>query len=120
MLTARILKVERPACENCGDDHRLTLQWAHGVSRRHPATRYDSHNGFILCFACHLRFTHNQPAWDAWLERRLGEGVYKALKMRSQLPARFEPGMVLALRTYAKNLGVLTDEGWKAWQQEKP
>lgn len=116
-LCGRITKVERGGrCENCGTTRRKALQWAHGFSRRYMSTRYDSENVFSLCAGCHKTFTHNQIAWSAWMRSSLGEARYQALEIRAQLLVRFEPMLVIGFRARAEKLGVLTEDGWRAWQ----
>lgn len=116
-LMARIVKFEHPACMNCHRTDRYRLQWAHGFSRKYNATRYDVENSFVLCDACHMVFTYNPIAWTAWMRLRLGPEKYEALERRAQLMVRFDPRILLGLRGRAEELGVATDEGWRAWQE---
>jgi hypothetical protein len=120
VLMARIVKVERDACEACGERRRLRFQWAHGFSRRYKGARWDFENSWCLCSACHLRFTHDPIGWDLFMRSRLPDGRYEALRARAQLVTRFEPMILVGLRHRSAELGVLTDEGWKAWQGARP
>ena len=55
----------RGACEKCGGKEYLS--WAHMVSRRYHATRWEDLNSFCLCRNCHAFFTYNPDRWIAWL-----------------------------------------------------
>jgi hypothetical protein len=65
-------------CRACGNFTRL--QCAHIVSRRYHATRWMTGNAVTLCSACHVRFTMDPLAWDAWVEERIGLAAYDELK----------------------------------------
>lgn len=69
----------RGRCEECGATQGL--QWAHGWSRSYRKIRHDLRNGFCLCGACHLRFTHNPILWDDWMRRHLGDEEYTRLRI---------------------------------------
>lgn len=65
-------------CRACGSPY--SIQCAHVVSRRYHATRWTLANAVALCASCHLKFTHDPLAWDAWVEERLGVDAYAELK----------------------------------------
>lgn len=60
-------------CRACGSVQGI--QCAHIVSRRYRATRWMMANAVALCKRCHMRFTCDPLAWDAWVEERIGTGV---------------------------------------------
>jgi hypothetical protein len=78
-LFSRIVR-SRGACENCHDSNPLTLQCAHGFSRRYRGTRWDERNSCALCRSCHVFFTHRPIEWDIWLQRTWGLGTYEQMK----------------------------------------
>lgn len=55
-------------CRACGSVRGP--QCAHLVSRRYRATRWDSRNAVCLCSGCHVRYTFDPLAWDAWCSER--------------------------------------------------
>jgi hypothetical protein len=114
-LMARVVKAEHPSCMACGTTDRRSLQWSHGISRGRLNTRYDFVNSFVHCSRCHLRFTRDSAGFTAWLIERLGRVVYEGLYWRSRLRTRFDPNIVVYLRGRAAELGVDSDEGWRAW-----
>ena len=62
------------ACRVCGSP--LRIQCGHIISRRYHAVRFDPMNAVALCGRCHMKYTRNPLAWEAWVEdrfpRRLG------------------------------------------------
>lgn len=116
-LMGRLVKVKHGACQACGSPDRSKLQWAHGLSRRYRSVRYDWANSFSLCSACHLRYTHNPIAWTEWMLAKLGANEYAALGQRAKIKTRWDSTLVAGLRAQADALGVLTNEGWKNWQE---
>lgn len=65
-------------CRACGNFTRI--QCAHIVSRRYHATRWTLGNAVALCSGCHVRFTNDPLAWDAWVDERIGVDAYLELK----------------------------------------
>lgn len=63
--------------------HNGSLQWAHIVSRRYRAVRWDPDNAVALCAAHHMSFTVNPLAWDVWVEQRIGADAYRLIKQRA-------------------------------------
>lgn len=68
------------ACRNCGSPYMV--QCAHIVSRRYRATRWTPDNALALCQKCHLRWTHNPIAFEAWVDERF-PGRLAALKVQA-------------------------------------
>ena len=76
-LCGRIVRA-RGVCQNC---HATTdLQWAHGFSRSYRSIRHDLRNGFCLCRACHMRYTHRPLEWDDWLHEAWGDALYVEMR----------------------------------------
>lgn len=74
-------------CCNCGGTE--VIQAAHGWSRSYIATRHDLRNGFNLCRACHVYYTHRPLEWMDWLLERWGPrlfGELRALALTHQRP----------------------------------
>ena len=67
-------------CKACGSIKNP--QCAHIVSRRYRATRWDSRNAVCLCAGCHVRFTFDPLAWDAWCQEYRGL-VYQELRAQA-------------------------------------
>jgi hypothetical protein len=67
------------SCQHCGSP--VSLQCAHGFSRRYRAVRWDLRNAFALCAGCHLYFTMRPLEWDDWLRARWGDELYTALRV---------------------------------------
>ena len=83
----KLLKVENDRCE-LADRHpgfpcSGPTQAAHGFSRRYLGTRYLPINGFALCRAAHVYWTHRPLEWDAVLRAEWGETVYEELRQRA-------------------------------------
>lgn len=76
-LCGRLVRA-RGRCEECQSTKHL--QWAHGFSRSYRKVRHDLRNGFCLCQACHMRFTHNPLLWDDWLRARWGPELYAQMR----------------------------------------
>lgn len=80
----------RGSCESGRPEHKGSLQWAHGFSRRYLSTRWDKRNGFCLCAGCHLYFTLRPHEWEAWMQERLGP-VYYELQRQALSIAHIRP-----------------------------
>jgi len=65
-------------CLNCGGTEYI--QCAHGFSRSYRSTRWHFDNGFPLCRACHVYFTHRPIEWDEWLRETWGDELYAELR----------------------------------------
>lgn len=76
------------------DGHRCTLcgaperegrhhDWAHLLSRRFYATRWDWMNSTTLCRTCHQRFTRRPEEWFALCASRLGREAWERLNLRA-------------------------------------
>jgi hypothetical protein len=71
----------RGVCEGCGGfGSQAVLQWAHGLSRRYHATRWNLLNSFCLCRSCHYRWTLRPLEFDEWLRDVWGQLVYDELR----------------------------------------
>lgn len=57
------------------------MQAAHGFSRRYRNTRWLPLNGFCLCAAHHVYFTHRPIEWDNWLREVWGQTTYNELRL---------------------------------------
>lgn len=78
-LCGRIVRA-RGVCQNPGCGKTTDLQWAHGFSRSYRVIRHDLRNGFCLCRACHMRYTHRPIEWDEWLHLQWGSVLYAELR----------------------------------------
>jgi hypothetical protein len=56
------------ACRVCGSAQRI--QCGHVISRRYHAIRFNPANAVALCSRCHMKYTRNPLAWEAWVEER--------------------------------------------------
>lgn len=87
--------------------HVGALQAAHGFSRRYRNTRWLPVNGFALCAAHHVYWTHRPIEWDEWLRVAWGQETYYELRL---LALRTTPPDVSAalekLRAEAKERGI--------------
>ena len=65
-------------CQKCGSFSSISAH--HAFGRRHRAVRWDVVNGVGLCFPCHIRWAHRDPAgFSVWFERRVGADQYARL-----------------------------------------
>ena len=76
------VKARDKVCQAEGE-HKGPLQWAHIVSRRYRAIRWDANNAVVLCAGHHMGFTGNPLKWDEWVEKRIGVEAYAELKRRA-------------------------------------
>lgn len=60
------------------------LQWAHIISRRIHATRWDPDNAVAICAGCHYAAHQHPLDFAAWVKERLGEERYYQLVQRSR------------------------------------
>ena len=77
-----------PACSG-------SLQAAHGFSRRYRNTRWLLVNGFALCAAHHVYWTHRPLEWLEWLTDEWGFSVYEELRRLALSPT--PPNIEMAL-----------------------
>ncbi len=63
-LMADYVKAEERVCRRCGSSE--DLQWAHVMSRRYLATRWDRENSMALCRTHHFMFTEHPLRWEQW------------------------------------------------------
>ena len=83
------------------------LQAAHGFSRRYRHTRWLPINGFALCQAHHMYWTHNPLAWEVYLRKMWGPDVYDDLRHTALLEFKPDVGAALeALKDEAKARGI--------------
>lgn len=93
-------------CENLYSVFQ-SYQAAHGFSRRYRATRWLPINGFRLCRACHVYYTHRPLEWDVWLREAWGEPAYTELRYLALKNEKQDMPSVLAkLRAEADKLGI--------------
>lgn len=59
------------------------IQGAHGFSRRYRGTRWDLRNGWPLCAAGHMRFTHDPIGWDLLLRSWWGNDLYDEMQQKA-------------------------------------
>lgn len=81
-LVGNFVKGRDRGCVAAGK-HAGPLQWAHVVSRRYRAVRWDPTNAVTLCAGHHMYFTPRPLEWDAWVIARIGADAYSALKRRA-------------------------------------
>jgi hypothetical protein len=68
-------------CERCGNTE--TLQCAHFISRANLQIRWDKDNANCFCAGCHF-WSHQRPdGFVEFMQQKLGEKRYKALRERS-------------------------------------
>ena len=93
-------------CRRCGKADGL-LDWAHVLSRRHPKTRHDLENSFVLCRACHM-FWHDRPVESShWYLEAFGQRNYNLLKAMAGSPGRANHALTrLYLEQEAKKYGI--------------
>ena len=63
-LMAHAVKNEERCCRYCGS--QVDLEWAHVLSRRYMAVRWDRANSMALCRTHHYMFTVNPLRWEQW------------------------------------------------------
>lgn len=63
LMADRVKTTER-CCRYCGSGQ--DLQWAHVLSRRYRAVRWDRDNSMALCRPHHMMFTTNPARWEQW------------------------------------------------------
>lgn len=63
-LMADAVKREEMCCRYCGTQR--DLEWAHVLSRRYLAVRWDRRNSMALCRTHHYMFTVNPLKWEQW------------------------------------------------------
>lgn len=78
--------------------HAGPIQWAHIVSRRYRAVRWDPNNAVALCAGHHMYFTPRPLEWDTWVTAHIGAEAYADLRRRALDDAPTDPGDVI--RTY--------------------
>lgn len=78
-VLAAYVKARDQGCAAEGP-HGGSLQWAHIISRRYRAVRWNSDNGVTLCARHHTYFTHRPLEWAAWVEARIGAEAFAALR----------------------------------------
>ena len=86
-LWSQIIRA-RGHCELSGKDGIAcagNLQAAHLIGRRFHNTRWDLANGWALCQAHHVYYTHRPEAWFLLLED-WAPGLYSALWEMAQRP----------------------------------
>jgi 5-methylcytosine-specific restriction endonuclease McrA len=107
MCRAIVFARDGGACQwdVCGTTQGL-IDWAHILSRRHTATRWDTRNSVVLCRKHHMQW-HDRPMDAArWFQKRYGEPAYNALVARSQATRCDKVLTRLHLEAEAKKLGV--------------
>lgn len=80
-------------CEYCHKLCRIENEWiarleaSHYFGRAHRATRFDLENVYALCGSCHKRMGGYKKSedgeYDLWVKEKLGDYLYKKLKIRA-------------------------------------
>lgn len=91
-------------CLRC---HRTTtLQCAHIAGRRSLAGRWNENNAITLCYACHLRWSHQQPLeFTLWLEENYPQYYKAALEVRKTTVKNLD--LESLLETYKEKINCL-------------
>jgi hypothetical protein len=98
----RIIRAPGVCC-NCGSTE--VIQAAHGFSRSYAATRHDLRNGFPLCRADHVYYTHRPLEWADWLIEKWGPDLFAELRALALTHKRPDYEVVLAeLKAHEKAL----------------
>ncbi len=63
-LMGYAVKHEEMCCRFCGTQY--DLEWAHVMSRRYLAVRWDRANSMALCRTHHYMFTTHPLKWEQW------------------------------------------------------
>ena len=71
------------------------LQCAHIMSRVYRATRWSWDNALCLCAAHHLWWTHHPLEWHEFVEDKIGEQAYEALRRRARQVTQVDYAEVL-------------------------
>lgn len=93
-LVGDFVKTRDRGCVARGS-HQGSLQWAHVISRRYRAVRWDPMNAVTLCAGHHMYFTHRPLEWDVWVAGRIGAEAYEDLKRRALQDDPADPGAVI-------------------------
>ena len=99
---------EKPMTYRCpGPWCSGVIQAAHGLSRRYRNTRWLLINGFALCQAHHVYYTHRPIEWDEWLRWAWGQATYDELRKLALSPTPPNVEMALErLKAEAKSRGI--------------
>jgi 5-methylcytosine-specific restriction endonuclease McrA len=80
ILFSKWIRNRDKKCLRCGRTD--TLQCCHIAGRRSLAGRWNDKNCITLCYACHLRWSHQNPLEFAeWLKKDLPEFYEEGLKV---------------------------------------
>ena len=80
-LFSKYIRNRDKKCLRCGRES--TLQCAHVAGRRSLAGRWNENNAITLCYACHLRWSHQNPVEFAeWLKETYPQYYEEALNVR--------------------------------------
>ena len=100
VVFSKFIRQRDKKCLRCGRTD--TLQCAHIAGRRSLAGRWNEDNAITLCYACHLRWSHQQPLeFVEWLKENYPHYYEGALEVR---------------RTTVKNLNL--EELYKFYQDK--
>lgn len=81
VLFSKYIRKRDGRCLKCGRFD--TLQCAHLAGRRSLAGRWNEKNAITLCYACHLRWSHQFPVeFVTWLKENYPEYYQTALEVR--------------------------------------
>ena len=81
-LFREIIRKRDKVCQRCGRSD-IKLEVAHFYSRAIKKIRWSEDNCCLLCFNCHYKFAHREPAEFAeWWEVRFGKEKLAQLRLR--------------------------------------
>lgn len=75
-----VFERDRNTCRWC--KAKPATDWAHVMSRRYHALRWDLDNSFAACKGCHLKWHHQPVEAVEWWKSEIGESRYEALRIR--------------------------------------
>ena len=80
-------------CTLCGrpEEPGRVHDWAHILSRRYYATRWDWMGSTTLCRTCHQRFTRRPDEWFALCQTNMGVVAFNKLYVRATCQAGKQP-----------------------------
>jgi 5-methylcytosine-specific restriction endonuclease McrA len=90
---AVVFQRDRSKCVKCsGTSH---LQWAHVMSRRYKALRWNPKNSMCLCAGCHLAWHHKPVESALWWVSWAGADTEKFLRATLKAPGKVDRKLTL-------------------------